>query len=147
MKANWDLWLTVLLIVTCIITPYRIAFEAKEGSNEKRSVIVNNIIDVFFLFDMIFSFTTAYTDEDFRVIDDRATIAKGYLKSWFLIDLLAILPFELIRRGGGGSGMNDVVRLARIGRLYKLIKLTKLMRVFKIVKDRSKFLKYVQDML
>ena len=95
---------------------------------------------------MIFSFTTAYTDEDFRVIDDRATIAKGYLRSWFLIDLLAILPFELILKGSGG-GMNDVVRLARIGRLYKLIKLTKLMRVLKIIKERSKFLKYVQDML
>lgn len=66
-----------------------------------------------------------------------------------MVDFLAILPFELILRGSGseGGGMNDVVRLARIGRLYKLIKLTKLMRVFKIVKDRSKFLKYCQDML
>jgi hypothetical protein len=144
MKANWDLWLTVLLIFTCILTPYRIAFE---GKNPLRSKIVNNVTDAFFLLDMIFSFTTAYTDEDFRVVDNRGTIAKGYLKSWFLIDLLAILPFEVILGGGGGSGMNDVVRLARIGRLYKLIKLTKLMRVFKIVKDRSKFLKYVQDML
>ena len=141
MKANWDLWLTVLLIVTCIITPYRIAFEAKEGNDEKRSTIVNIIIDLFFLLDMIFSFTTAYTDEDFRAIDDRATIAKGYLKSWFLIDLLAILPFELILGGGGGSGMNDVVRLARIGRLYKLIKLTKLMRILNVVTDRRSILK------
>ena len=43
----------------------------------------------------------------------------------------------------GGSGMNDVVRIARIGRLYRLIKLTKLLRVFKIVKESSKFLKQV----
>jgi hypothetical protein len=142
MKANWDLLLTLLLIFTCILTPYRIAFE---GNNPRRSKIVNNIIDLFFLIDIIFNFATAYQDEDFRVIDDRGTIAKGYLKSWFIVDSLAIIPFELVL--SSKAGMNDVVRLARIGRLYKLIKLTKLMRVFKIVKERSKFLKYVQDML
>ena len=78
------------------------------------------------------------------MIDNRKIIAIAYLKSWFFIDTIAIIPFEAFL---GGSGMNEVVRLARIGRLYKLIKLTKLLRVFKIVKDRSKFLKYVQDML
>jgi hypothetical protein len=67
-----------------------------------------------------------------------------YLRSWFIVDIMAILPFEAFL---GGSGMNDVVRLARIGRLYKLIKLTKLIRVFKIVKESSKFLKQVQDVL
>jgi hypothetical protein len=98
------------------------------------------------LIDIIFNFNTAFTDDDFTVIDDRKTICIDYLRSWFIIDFLAILPFEWFLGGSGGS-MNDVVRLARIGRLYKLIKLTKLVRVFKIVKDRSKFLKYVQDML
>lgn len=137
MKANWDLWLTLLLIITCVITPYRIAFEAK-GHVELRANIVSVAIDIFFLTDMVFSFFTAYTDDDFKIVDDRSTIAKGYLKSWFVIDALAIIPFEVFL---GGSGMNEVVRLARIGKLYKLIKLTKLMRVLKIVKDRSKFLK------
>jgi potassium voltage-gated channel Eag-related subfamily H protein 8 len=98
------------------------------------------------LIDIIFNFNTAYTDEDFTVIDDRKLISIDYIRSWFSIDVIAILPFEWFVGGSGGS-MNDVVRLAKIGRLYKLIKLTKLLRVFKIVKDRSKFLKYVQNML
>jgi hypothetical protein len=88
------------------------------------------------LIDIIFNFNTAFTDEDFTVIDDRKIIGIEYLKSWFIVDLTAIIPFELML-GGSGGNMNDVVRLARIGRLYKLIKLTKLLRVFKIVKDRS----------
>jgi hypothetical protein len=141
MKANWDLLLTLLLIITCIMTPHRIAFDSDPTKGQK---VFNNIIDIFFLLDIIFCFFTAYTDDDFITIDDRKIIAIDYLKSWFLIDAMAIIPFELFL---GGSGMNDVVRLARIGRLYKLIKLTKLLRVFKIVKERSKFLKYVQDML
>ena len=43
--------------------------------------------------------------------------------------------------------MNDVVRIARIGRMYKLIKLTRLLRILKIVKERSKLLKYVQELM
>ena len=30
------------------------------------------------------------------MIQDRKTIAKTYLKSWFFIDLVATLPFDLI---------------------------------------------------
>ena len=134
-KANWDLLLTVLLVITCVMTPYRIAFE---GDNTDGQHWFNNAIDLFFFIDILFSFNTALTDEDFQVIEDRKTIALIYLKGWFLVDVGAIIPFELFF---GGSGMNDVVRIARIGRLYRLIKLTKLLRVFKIVKESSKFLK------
>ena len=100
--------------------------------------MVNWGIDIFFLIDIFFSFNTSLTDEDFQSIEDRKIIAFVYLRGWFIVDVLAILPFELFL---GGSGLNDVVRIARIGRLYRLIKLTKLLRVFKIVKESSKFLK------
>lgn len=142
MKANWDLLLTLLLIVTCIATPFIISFYAQTSLKQK---IFNWIIDIFFLIDIIFNFNTAFTNDDFIVIDDRKIISIEYLKSWFWIDLLSILPFEQFV--GSSGNINEVVRLARIGRLYKLIKLTKLLRVLKIVKERSKFLKYVQDMI
>jgi len=35
-------------------------------------------------------------DELFDVDDDRWNIAKNYLKGWFLIDILAIIPFDVI---------------------------------------------------
>lgn len=37
--------------------------------------------------------------------------------------------------------------MARIGKLYKLVKLTRLIRVLKIMKERSKLLKYLNDIL
>ena len=40
-----------------------------------------------------------------------------------------------------------MARLARIGKMYKLIKLTRLLRVLKIIKERSKLVKYVQEIL
>jgi hypothetical protein len=32
------------------------------------------------------------------MIDDRKVIALNYLKGWFIIDLVAILPFDLIMK-------------------------------------------------
>lgn len=43
--------------------------------------------------------------------------------------------------------MNEMMRIARLGRIYKLVKLTRLFRLVKILKNKSKFLRYAQDIL
>jgi len=98
-----------------------------------------------FLVDIIFIFNSAFNDDDFKLIDDRCKIAKNYLNSWFTVDLLAIIPFDIIISSTKSGNVNDVVRIARIGRMYKLIKLTRLLRILKIVKQRNKLLKHMQD--
>ena len=40
-----------------------------------------------------------------------------------------------------------MVKVARVGRLYKLVKLTRLLRILKIMKDKSRLLKYLNDLL
>ena len=46
-----------------------------------------------FFIDMIIIFNKAYFDEKaFKLVSDRAQIAKGYLQGWFWIDLFAIIP-------------------------------------------------------
>jgi hypothetical protein len=57
---------------------------------------MNYSIDFFFFIDIIVNFNSAYIDESYEVIDDRKKIAKSYLVSWFLIDFLSIVPFELV---------------------------------------------------
>ena len=47
----------------------------------------------------------------------------------------------------GGSELNNLVRIARLGKMYKLVKLTKLLRILKILKEKSKLLKYLNDIL
>lgn len=67
------------------------------------------------MIDIIINFNAAYYDEDYLLIDDRGTIAKSYLKGWFTVDLVAILPFQVMTPSGGEAG--DLVRISRIGRL------------------------------
>ena len=94
-------------------------------------------IDVSFFLDIIVTFNTAFYDHDNDLIDNRHTIAQSYLFGWFPIDLVAIIPFEVLLSGVQGTGDGDVnalIRIARFGKLYKLVKLIRLVRMLKIMK-------------
>lgn len=92
-KGHWDTFITLLLIFTCIVTPYRIALVDVDTLDW---TIANYSIDFLFLIDIVFNFNTAEYDEDFELVEDRCTIAHNYLTGWFSIDLLAIFPFDAI---------------------------------------------------
>jgi hypothetical protein len=70
-------------------------------------------------------------------------IAKNYIQSWFFVDSIAIIPFDLFVVNS--KNINEIVRVARIGRMYKLVKLTRMFKVFKIMKEKNKMLKYLQQ--
>jgi hypothetical protein len=82
------------LLISCLLTPFRIAFGEIEDPLEW--IIINYTIDACFLVDIFVIFNSAFYDSEFLVVEDRKVIAKDYLKGWFLIDLLAIIPFDLL---------------------------------------------------
>ena len=157
-KGRWDLWITIVLLFTCIVTPARMAFQVKDDPDAevKQSEIwtgwdvAQAVTDVLFLIDIILIFNCALMDEDERLNQNRGEIACEYVQGWFPLDIVAIIPFSTIVgwfQTDNGKINNDLVRVARFGRLYKLVKLTKLLRVLKIVKEKSKIVKYIRQFL
>lgn len=71
-SSSWELWITVVLLYTCMATPYRIAF-VKDGAFGW--VFQAWFVDAMFLIDIFINFNTAYQDEDFVTVDDRKSIA------------------------------------------------------------------------
>ena len=132
-KMNWDLLIALILIITCSITPVTLAFYEEEHIG---MTIFNHAINIFFGVDIIIIFLTAYYNDDFILIDDLPMIAKGYLRGWFLLDFMALFPFEAFIPGqdDNSTDINGVTRIARLGRMYKLIKLTRLIRLVKVIK-------------
>ena len=61
--------------------------------------IFYTICDTFFLIDLILTFFTSVNDEKkVYEITDKKVIAKKYLKGWFWVDLISILPFDIMLR-------------------------------------------------
>jgi hypothetical protein len=79
------------------MSPFRIAFIDEDSEVWK---VINWSIDIIFGIDIIVIFNTAYLDVDFMLIHDRSVLATNYLKGWFSIDIIAILPFEIVMGEG-----------------------------------------------
>ena len=86
--------MTWILIFTCISTPLFISFHKNNYDEWDSWEITNICVDIFFGFDIIVVFLSAFYDDDFRMIDNVKEIARAYLFGWFIIDLLAIIPFD-----------------------------------------------------
>lgn len=54
------------------------------------------IVDGFFVGDIFVNFNTAVVKNELHIVTERKQIAIEYFKSWFLIDVLSVIPFDII---------------------------------------------------
>ncbi|CAJ0926436.1 unnamed protein product, partial [Ranitomeya imitator] len=111
-KAVWD-WLILLLVIyTAIFTPYSAAFLLNDLEEQKRRAcgyacnplnVVDLIVDIMFIIDILINFRTTYVNRNEEVVSDPAKIAIHYFKGWFLIDMVAAIPFDLLIFGSGSD--------------------------------------------
>ena len=122
-----DIFIMIILVFVAIILPYRMAFYDSDPSPAWMSIWL--IIDVVFLVDIILTFCTTFTDSFTNVeVFDHKRIALKYLKSWFVIDLISCIPFDIIIEGQ--SSFNTIARISRTSRLYKMIRLLRLLKIY-----------------
>jgi len=142
MKLNWDLLITLLLFFVFFVTPYRIAFP-----NETESmwwIIVDQGVDFIFVIDIFLTFFSAFYNHKFILIDKRPAIAWNYMKTWLIIDVVAVIPINLFLASADFAAL---VRLSKVGRLYKLVKMFRLVRIMRILKEKNKVVKSLNDIL
>ena len=131
---SWNSYITLVLLFTAIVAPIKVAFVEDETQIWH---FINFIVDFSFLIDILVTFNSAFINEEtLMIVDNRNLISITYLSGWFWIDVLSIIPFDLI--ANSQNNMNSMMKLLRISRMYKLIKLTRLIRMVKIIKNMSK---------
>ena len=52
-----------------------------------------------FIIDILINFRTTYVNKNEEVISQPSRIAVHYFKGWFLIDVVAAIPFDLLMFG------------------------------------------------
>ena len=75
--------------------PFKLVF--MEEREDWEYVYYDIFVDILFLCDMIIRFNMPVYHQG-RLITDRKIIAKAYCKSWFVLDLLCLIPFSLVRK-------------------------------------------------
>lgn len=126
-KIQWDMFLAVIIVYTVVMTPVDLAFYSGKESHD---TAVELVLDGFFFADLTFSFRTSFpSSHEGALVLDQWQIAGNYLRSWFLVDLLSSIPFQLVFRGIVASEGLKSVKLLKALRLFRLLKLTRILKL------------------
>ncbi|XP_038645606.1 potassium voltage-gated channel subfamily H member 7-like isoform X2 [Scyliorhinus canicula] len=133
-KAVWD-WLILLLVIyTAIFTPYSAAFLLNDREEQKRREcgyscsplnVVDLMVDIMFIIDILINFRTTYVNQNEEVVSHPAKIAIHYFKGWFLIDMVAAIPFDLLIFGSGSDETTTLIGLLKTARLLRLVRVAR----------------------
>uniref|UniRef100_A0A8D0H0U8 Voltage-gated delayed rectifier potassium channel KCNH4 n=1 Tax=Sphenodon punctatus TaxID=8508 RepID=A0A8D0H0U8_SPHPU len=122
-KALWD-WLILLATFYVAVTvPYNVCFTNTEDSLvAARSTIVSDIaVEMLFILDIILNFRTTYVSQSGQVVYDTRSICIHYAATWFFVDLIAALPFDLLY--AFNITVTSLVHLLKTVRLLRLLRL------------------------
>ena len=138
-----------LLIYTLVFLPVRTAFQITPTADDW-AFWTDLGIDVAIVLDIVLNFSRYHYDKGV-LVTDRATIRNSYLRSWFAIDVISVLPFDhMVRLFLAQSADEEnlaratrFMRFTRIMRFARLIKLARLQQLEAAIKNLQHFLNSV----
>ncbi|XP_075724029.1 potassium voltage-gated channel protein ether a go-go [Rhipicephalus microplus] len=139
-KAIWDWVILCLTFYTAIMVPYNVAFKNKT-SEDVSLLVLDSIVDVIFFIDIVLNFHTTFVGPGGEVVSDPKIIRMNYLKSWFTIDLLSCLPYDVFNAFDNGEDQQG------IGSLFSALKVVRLLRLGRVVRKLDRYLEYGAAML
>lgn len=135
---NWDIIVMGFSLWNCFTVPISVSFDPPQ-MNDKFFVIFNYIVDLFFFIDILISFRcVVYDDKGEEIVTDKE-MALDYLRSTFIIDILATVPFDLIF-----PTLNvEILGILKLGRILRLSKIIRYLRTTNDIKASLRIFKMV----
>ncbi len=104
---------------------------------------VSTIVDTCFGIDIARNFFVGYHDERDELVVNHLEIARRYIRTWFVLDLVSTMPIEsiitLIDPQANVSHSYAYIQLFRILRVTRIVKLAKLKTFFTKVRQSTTY--------
>uniref|UniRef100_A0A5K3ES66 Cyclic nucleotide-binding domain-containing protein n=1 Tax=Mesocestoides corti TaxID=53468 RepID=A0A5K3ES66_MESCO len=142
-RFYWDLLMLTLLIANLIILPVAISFFYDDL--RAHWIVFNSVSDAVFIADIAVKFRTGIIANDYadEIILDPKEIARQYVRSWFLLDLISSIPmdyiFWVLNKHENYNQILTAGRTLRILRLAKLLSMLRLLRLTRLVRYVSQW--------
>ncbi|XP_049867040.1 potassium voltage-gated channel subfamily H member 8-like isoform X8 [Pectinophora gossypiella] len=133
-KTFWDWLILIATFYVAVVVPYNASF-VDEG-HPRISVTSDVVVEALFIVDIVLNFRTTFVSKKGEVVSDWKAIALNYIRSWFVVDLLAALPFDLLYASDVYSGAESTH-----GNVH-LVKLTRLLRLARLLQKMDRYSQY-----
>ncbi|KAK9836780.1 hypothetical protein WJX74_007908 [Apatococcus lobatus] len=148
-RKYWDFAVIICVVFSVIVLPFRAAFywdTWDHGTNH--GILFHQIredwwigpellIDIVFIADIFLNFQTGYIKEQVLIMDQK-DVSSHYLRTWFILDLIAAFPMDILLAGN----RIDVLRLPRVLKVFCISRLPS----FKAATRLALRLPFVADM-
>lgn len=131
-RAIYDLFQVVVLLFLLFAIPFRIGFAI--NNNKYWSLfILDAFLNLTIVVDIYLNHYQFYYDEITKIlVTDKELIRKKYRKSWFIIDLIAVFPFDFVLMLMNALLRNDLDDIESVAGSIRLIRLVRLLRLAKL---------------
>ncbi|KAF4012615.1 hypothetical protein G4228_003455 [Cervus hanglu yarkandensis] len=122
-KAIWDGLILLATFYVAVTVPYNVCFSGDDDTPiTSRHTLVSDIaVEMLFILDIILNFRTTYVSQSGQVVSAPRSIGLHYLATWFFVDLIAALPFDLLYVFN--ITVTSLVHLLKTVRLLRLLRL------------------------
>ncbi|XP_043094879.1 uncharacterized protein LOC122345115 [Puntigrus tetrazona] len=112
----WNAFISIACLASVTLSLYELFF----NSTVPGIIFTRYSLDLIFVFNIISRFYIGYESHGV-VITDPKRVRKKYLRTWFFLDLLCILPFETLTMAFSQLKFMHANRCLRIFRLFGII--------------------------
>ncbi|XP_055314848.1 potassium voltage-gated channel subfamily H member 8 isoform X2 [Sitodiplosis mosellana] len=134
-KGCWDWLILVATFYVAVAVPYNAAFVTTNRLTMPSDVMV----EALFIVDILLNFRTTFVSCKGEVVSDSKAIALNYLRGWFVVDLLAALPFDHLYASDLYSGEQESH--------IHLLKMTRLLRLARLLQKMDRYSQYAAMIL
>jgi hypothetical protein len=132
-RATWDLLIAGLVLITCWLVPFQVAFAAEVTLVGTALVL---LVDAVFWADVFLNFRTTFRRHGVEV-DSPTEIARAYRRTLLPVDLAANVPLDLVVLLTTDATVGGV-SLVLLIRLLRLLRLARLFVIFRRWRRRSR---------
>lgn len=140
----WDGVTMCALLWVALVTPIQVSMLEAQFDV---MFVLGLVIDFIFITDMILQFFTMYPAATSiggskQMERNHRNIIVHYLKGWFIVDLVSVIPFDMVNlllTPDGEVGRLKTIKVIRTLRLLKLTKILKSSRIFHRIEVSAHF--------
>jgi hypothetical protein len=152
----WDGFMMLLLFTIIFLLPYEAAFVVSYtnlawdamNATQRAFMVMNRLMDGFFVIDLFVQFVLGYVDnETQKVVTSLPKIRERYLRSYFVIDVVSLFPFDQVVESSSTPFLR-AIKFLRMLKLLRAMKANRIMgRLLSHVDVSNWFIKVCKDLL